>query len=104
MIAKALVALIRLYQWFLSPLLGRVCRFEPSCSRYTVTCLELHGALRGSWLGMRRLLRCHPFHPGGYDPPPLPAASRVGQPLKVAETVGTAAEHAKRLGSSVTTG
>lgn len=73
MIAKALILLIRIYQWTLSPLLGQVCRFEPSCSRYAVGCLELHGALRGSWLAIRRLARCHPFNPGGYDPPPLPA-------------------------------
>ncbi len=72
MAAKLLIFLIRIYQWTLSPLLGPVCRFEPSCSRYTAKCLEYHGALRGSWLGFRRLMRCHPFHPGGYDPPPLP--------------------------------
>ncbi len=70
MLAKALILLIRVYQWTLSPLLGQVCRFEPSCSRYAVKCLEYHGAFRGSWLAFRRLMRCHPFHPGGYDPPP----------------------------------
>jgi hypothetical protein len=70
MIARLLIALIRVYQWTLSPLLGRSCRFEPSCSRYTATCLERHGALLGGWLGIRRIARCHPFHPGGYDPPP----------------------------------
>lgn len=68
---KALVlALIRLYQVTLSPLIGQSCRFEPSCSRYTATCVERFGAMRGSWLGVRRILRCHPFNPGGYDPPP----------------------------------
>jgi putative membrane protein insertion efficiency factor len=70
MMARVLLALIRLYQLVLSPLLGRGCRFEPSCSRYTASCIETHGALRGSWLGVRRIARCHPFHPGGYDPPP----------------------------------
>ncbi|MES1187265.1 MAG: membrane protein insertion efficiency factor YidD [Myxococcales bacterium] len=72
MLARLLMLLIRLYQRVLSPLLGPVCRFEPSCSRYTHECLRLHGAARGSYLGLRRILRCHPFHPGGYDPPPLP--------------------------------
>jgi putative membrane protein insertion efficiency factor len=65
-----LLGFIRLYQLTLSPFIGRSCRFEPSCSRYTAACIAEHGALRGSWLGMRRIARCHPFHPGGYDPPP----------------------------------
>jgi putative membrane protein insertion efficiency factor len=68
---KLLLALIRLYQLTLSPFVGRACRFEPSCSRYTAACIESHGAARGSWLGIKRIARCHPFHPGGYDPPPL---------------------------------
>ena len=72
MLARVLIFLIWIYQRTLSRLLGPVCRFEPSCSRYAVGCLELHGALRGSWLTLRRLSRCHPFNPGGYDPPPLP--------------------------------
>lgn len=70
MLARTLVLCIRVYQVVISPWLGPVCRFEPSCSRYAVTCLERHGAIRGSWLALLRLLRCHPFHPGGYDPPP----------------------------------
>jgi putative membrane protein insertion efficiency factor len=70
MFARALITLIRLYQQIISPWLGRVCRFEPSCSRYAVACLETHGAARGSLLSVRRLCKCHPFHPGGYDPPP----------------------------------
>ena len=73
LVARAALALIRLYQLVLSPLLGRSCRFEPSCSRYTARCIELHGAARGGWLGLRRIARCHPFHPGGYDPPPCAA-------------------------------
>ena len=72
MIARLLIALIRLYQRTLSPLLGNVCRFEPSCSRYAAQCLELHGAGRGTLLSIARVCKCHPFHPGGYDPPPLP--------------------------------
>ena len=70
MLARALIFLIRIYQLTLSRLLGPVCRFEPSCSRYAAACLELHGALRGSLLAVRRVAKCHPFHPGGYDPPP----------------------------------
>jgi putative membrane protein insertion efficiency factor len=70
MLARVLIALVRLYQQIVSPWLGRVCRFEPSCSRYAVACLETHGAGRGSLLSVRRLCKCHPFHPGGYDPPP----------------------------------
>jgi putative membrane protein insertion efficiency factor len=73
--ARLLVLLIRLYQMTLSPLLGPVCRFEPSCSRYAVACLQNHGALRGSWLALKRLGRCHPWNPGGHDPPPPPRLS-----------------------------
>jgi len=69
-VAQLLLLVIRVYQLLISPLLGPSCRFHPSCSRYTAECVRLHGALRGSYLGARRLLRCHPFHPGGYDPPP----------------------------------
>jgi uncharacterized protein len=64
-----LVGAIRLYQLTLSPLLGNVCRFEPSCSRYMVECLRKYGLLRGLARGMRRFSRCHPWDPGGYDPP-----------------------------------
>ena len=67
-----LIALIRAYQWFISPLLGPHCRFYPSCSQYACEALERHGALRGSGLALRRLLRCHPWHPGGVDPVPEP--------------------------------
>jgi len=68
-----LIALIRAYQWFISPLLGPHCRFYPSCSQYACEALERHGALRGSGLALRRLLRCHPWHPGGVDPVPEPS-------------------------------
>jgi hypothetical protein len=71
-----LIALIKLYQKTLSRLLGPRCRFEPSCSRYAVACLEEHGALRGSLLSIVRLCKCHPFHPGGFDPPPTRALPR----------------------------
>jgi putative membrane protein insertion efficiency factor len=65
-----LLALIRGYQYLLRPLLGANCRFYPSCSDYAREAIEKHGALRGSWLALRRVLRCHPYHPGGYDPVP----------------------------------
>ena len=70
MFARVLITLVRLYQQIVSPWLGRNCRFEPSCSRYAVTCLERHGAARGSLLSVRRLCKCHPFHAGGLDLPP----------------------------------
>ena len=75
MVARLLMALIRVYQRSLSPLLGPTCRFHPSCSHYGHECLRVHGAARGSYLTLRRLLRCHPFNPGGYDPPPPKIAS-----------------------------
>ena len=77
MFARLFILLVRLYQRLLSPILnafGPLCRFEPSCSRYAVACLEQHGALRGSLLSIVRLCKCHPFHHGGYDPPPVPHA------------------------------
>jgi putative membrane protein insertion efficiency factor len=69
-----LIGLIQLYRWFVSPLLGPNCRFYPTCSCYAQEALRRHGALRGSWLAARRIGRCHPWHPGGYDPvPPVDA-------------------------------
>ncbi len=70
MIRRVLILLVRLYQVAIAPGLPRACRFYPSCSAYAATAIERHGALRGSWLAARRLLRCHPFHPGGIDPVP----------------------------------
>lgn len=64
------MGLIRFYQRRISPLAGASCRFHPTCSQYTLEAVEKYGAARGSWLGARRILRCHPFHPGGYDPVP----------------------------------
>ena len=65
-----LLALIRGYQYLFRPLWGANCRFYPSCSDYAGEAVEKHGALKGSWLAVCRILRCHPYHPGGYDPVP----------------------------------
>jgi uncharacterized protein len=68
--------LIRAYQLCLSPLLGPRCRFYPSCSQYALEAVRAHGSLRGSWLSLRRLSRCHPWHAGGYDPVPVHDSTR----------------------------
>lgn len=65
-----LVGLVRGYQLVISPLLGPRCRFWPSCSSYTIEALKVHGPLRGSWLSLKRIIKCHPGHPGGMDPVP----------------------------------
>ena len=64
------LVLLRFYQYAISPMLGPKCRFYPSCSEYMVEALEKHGFIRGLWLGLTRILRCHPWHPGGFDPVP----------------------------------
>ncbi len=63
--------LIKGYQYFVSPLFPRTCRFYPTCSQYTLEAVEGYGVLKGLWMGFKRVLKCHPFHPGGYDPVPL---------------------------------
>ncbi len=70
---RAAVAVVIGYQRWLSPLLPAACRFAPTCSEYARLALLEHGLARGAWLAARRILRCHPFHPGGYDPPPAGA-------------------------------
>jgi putative membrane protein insertion efficiency factor len=76
-----LVWLLRGYRVLISPLYGQVCRYHPSCSAYALQAVETHGALRGSWLAIRRLARCHPWAAGGYDPVPArqssPSSPRV---------------------------
>ncbi len=67
---KVAIAFLKFYKRWLSPLLPQACRFTPTCSQYAMDALQVHGVGRGSWLSLKRLLRCHPLHPGGYDPVP----------------------------------
>jgi uncharacterized protein len=67
--ATLLIAAARVYQYTLSPFIGRHCRFHPTCSAYFIGAIQKYGAIRGAWRGLRRIGRCHPFNPGGYDPP-----------------------------------
>jgi hypothetical protein len=64
----SLILLIRFYQIVISPIKGPVCRFYPTCSNYALEAIEKFGVIKGSWMAVKRLLKCHPFHPGGYDP------------------------------------
>lgn len=79
---QILILFVRGYQVVLSPLLPAACRYHPTCSNYAIEALEKHGALRGSWLAVKRIARCHPFRPGGFDPvpepPPLDSTRRDG--------------------------
>ncbi|MDD3167871.1 MAG: membrane protein insertion efficiency factor YidD [Eubacteriales bacterium] len=68
MLKRIIMLLIRGYQKFISPMFPATCRFYPTCSQYFLQAVEKYGACRGSFLGIKRILKCHPFHPGGYDP------------------------------------
>jgi uncharacterized protein len=68
--SKLLLLLIKAYRYGISPLLGPSCRFFPTCSEYAAQAIEKHGAGHGGWLALKRIARCHPWHPGGYDPVP----------------------------------
>jgi putative membrane protein insertion efficiency factor len=68
MLTRIAIAFIKLYRWIFSPLFPASCRFHPTCSQYALEALSRHGFIKGLWLSIRRVLRCHPFHPGGYDP------------------------------------
>ena len=70
--AHAAVLLIKAYQKLISPALGQRCRFYPSCSHYCIDALNEHGMVHGLWLGLKRICKCHPLHPGGFDPVPQP--------------------------------
>ena len=74
-----MIRLVAFYRRWISPLLPPRCRFHPSCSAYALEALERHGSLHGGWLSARRVLRCHPFHPGGFDPVP---ESRHAEPRR----------------------
>ncbi|MCE1169902.1 membrane protein insertion efficiency factor YidD [Azovibrio restrictus] len=67
---RILIFFLRIYQYAISPFLGRNCRFYPSCSEYAVEAVQKYGALRGGWMGLKRVCRCHPWNPGGVDPVP----------------------------------
>lgn len=67
--AVVLIAMVRAYQLAISPLLGQRCRFQPTCSQYCIEAIRQYGAMRGCLKAVRRIARCHPWHPGGYDPP-----------------------------------
>ncbi|MCA9126201.1 MAG: membrane protein insertion efficiency factor YidD [Planctomycetales bacterium] len=67
--ARIMISLVRMYQRGISPLMGANCRYQPSCSQYMILAIEKYGVLRGAWKGLWRILRCHPFARGGYDPP-----------------------------------
>lgn len=69
-VTKLLIGFVRLYQWIVSPLIGKNCRFLPTCSAYTVEALQKHGVLKGSYLSIKRISRCHPWGGSGYDPVP----------------------------------
>lgn len=72
---QILILFVRAYQVLLSPLLPAACRYHPTCSHYAIEALEKHGALRGGWLAMKRIARCHPFRAGGFDPVPDPPSA-----------------------------
>lgn len=80
-----IVWFLKAYRLIISPLYGQVCRYYPTCSAYALEAVENHGALRGSWLALRRLARCHPWTPGGYDPvPPVhPRVEETGAPTPI---------------------
>ena len=81
------LALIRFYRFWISPMLGPHCRFEPTCSQYAVTAIENHGAVLGFWMTLKRLGKCHPFHPGGVDPVPPGLDRSANEPVDQREVV-----------------
>jgi uncharacterized protein len=86
-LGRILVVLLTGYRSFISPLLGQRCRFYPSCSAYALEAVQLHGGVRGSWLAMRRLSRCHPFHSGGIDW--VPGSPRAQESRKDGSAAGS---------------
>jgi len=99
MVRRIVIGVLRAYRYALSPLLGPRCRFVPSCSEYAIGSLQAHGIVRGAWLSTRRLCKCHPWHPGGYDPVIDPASVPAAEPTvdRVADagsSTATGAQHA----------
>ena len=88
-----LIGLLKAYRLVVSPLYGNVCRYYPSCSAYALRAVEVHGAVKGSWLAGRRLLRCHPWTPGGFDPVPGTPEWHEEQALLTAQAADGHAEH-----------
>lgn len=84
MLQRILLSLIRFYQRGISPLLGSHCRYQPTCSEYALRAIETHGTLKGTWLGLRRISRCHPFGGSGYDPVPPSEPERAGSAREAA--------------------
>ena len=78
LLSSFLIGCVRLYQMTLSPIIGPCCRFEPTCSKYCIEAIRVHGPYYGSWLTVKRLLRCRPFGPSGYDPVPPPRNRKKG--------------------------
>ena len=80
-VKSGIIGFLKLYRTFVSPMYGQVCRFYPSCSAYALEAVERHGAVRGCWLAARRLVRCHPWNPGGYDPVPPKDVNQSGDSI-----------------------
>ncbi|WP_123669627.1 membrane protein insertion efficiency factor YidD [Actinocorallia herbida] len=99
-VAWVLIAFVRVYRKVISPMLPPTCRFAPSCSAYGLEALQVHGAFYGTWLIIRRIARCHPFHPGGYDPVPAPRATK-GSGLDSGRAPGTAADSSTQPSDSL---
>lgn len=76
-LSVTLIGLIRVYQYAISPLLGPRCRFWPSCSSYTIEAIQVHGPWKGGWMAVKRIVKCHPGHPGGMDPVPGGRSERL---------------------------
>jgi len=75
LLSRTMISVVKAYRYFLSPFFGQHCRFHPSCSAYAIEAVERHGVVRGGWLTVRRLARCHPLNDGGFDPVPEAAAA-----------------------------
>jgi putative membrane protein insertion efficiency factor len=99
-----LIGLLKVYRLVVSPLYGNVCRYHPSCSAYALRAVGVHGAVRGSWLAARRLLRCHPWAPGGYDPVPGTPEFAEEERVRAAEAWTLEHEHDSRGSSGFPTG